>query len=204
MLQPMTYPASSGKVQRAVVPVVSLLLFTLLFAQAAAHANQSAPCNPGLLPTDVQNQLKQDYRSWKIQETTDLSQRARGRWANEKPAECPGIAVGYFESSKFLSYAVLLVPAGQANASYRLLVFSQRNGQPTYEAKLIDKLDQNGAANYFIRKTPISKFFDEPSRRKFQAHTIDGILLVDSAENEYEVDVYFWSGGRYRNEPIDY
>jgi hypothetical protein len=148
--------------------------------------------------------LKQDYRAWKIQETTDLSQRARGRWANERPAECPGIAVGYFESSKFLSHAVLLVPAGQANASYRLLVFSQRNGQPTYEAKLIDKLDQNGAADYFIRKTPISKFFDEPSRRKFQALTIDGILLVDSAENEYEVDVYFWSGGRYRNEPIDY
>jgi len=204
MLQRMTYPASSRNVPGMFVPVVSLLLFTLLFGQSAAHAKQSAPCNPGLLPTDIQNQLKQDYRSWKIQETTDLSQRARGRWANEKPAECPGIAVGYFKSSKFLSYAVLLVPAGQANASYRLLVFSQRNGQPTYEAKLIDKLDQNGAANYFIRKTPISKFFDEPSRRKFQAHTIDGILLVDSAENEYGVDVYFWSGGRYRNEPIDY
>ena len=62
----------------------------------------------------------------------------------------------------------------------------------------------SGATNFFIHTTPISKFFDEPSRKKFQAHTVDGILLVDSAENEYGVEVYFWSGGQYRHEPIDY
>jgi hypothetical protein len=29
-------------------------------------------------------------------------------------------------------------------------------------------------------------------------------LLTDSGENEYGVEVYFWSGGRYRHEPVDY
>jgi hypothetical protein len=95
-------------------------------------------------------------------------------------------------------------PSGHADGGYRFLVFSQKAGQPAYEAKLVDKLDQNGAANYFIYRTPISKFLDESSRKKFQSHTVDGILLVDSAENEYEVEVYFWSDGRYRHEPIDY
>jgi len=29
-------------------------------------------------------------------------------------------------------------------------------------------------------------------------------LLFDSAEKEYEVDVYYWSEGRYRHDPVDY
>ena len=64
------------------------------------------------------------------------------------------------------------------------MVFSQKLGQPGYEVRVLDKLDEKGAANYYIQSTPISKFFDEASRRKFQAHTKDGILLTDSGENE--------------------
>jgi hypothetical protein len=182
-----------------------LLLFTLLLGQGAAGTNQSpALCKVESLPSDIQNRLKEEYGSWKIQEPTDLSQHARERWESEKPLECPGIAVGHFESAKTPSYAILLVPTGHADRGYRFLVFSQKAGDARYEARVIDKLEQNGASNYFIHGTPISKFFDAPSRKKFQAHTVDGILLVDSAENEYGVEVYFWSGGRYRHEPIDY
>ena len=76
-------------------------------------------------------------------------------------------------------------------------------GQPSYEMRVADAGDK-GAANFFIHTAPISKFFDEPSRKKFQAHTVDGILLVDAAKNEYGVEVYFWSSGHYRHEPIDY
>jgi hypothetical protein len=189
---------------RVTVSVMFLLLSALLFGQAAAPANQSsALCKVESLPSDIQNRLKEEYSSWKIQEPADLSQRAHERWESEKPLECPGIALGHFESTKTPSYAILLVPTGHAGG-YRFVVFGQKAGQPAYETKLVDKLDQNGAANYFIHRAPISKFFDEPSRKKFQAHTVDGILLVDSAENEYGVEVYFWSGGRYRHEPIDY
>jgi len=182
-----------------------LLLLALVFDQGAGRANQSPTlCKVASLPSDIQNRLKSDFGSWKIQEPTDLSPRAHERRESEMPLECSGIAVGHFESAKTRSYAILLVPVAHADGGYRFLVFSEKAGQPTYEARLLDKLDQNGAANYFIHRTPISKFFDEPSRKKFQAHTVDGILLVDSAENEYEVEVYFWSGGRYRHEPIDY
>jgi hypothetical protein len=164
----------------------------------------ASSCKLDSLPSDVQNRLKEEYGSWKIQESADLSNHARERWESEKPPECPGIAKGHFESAKTFSYALLLVPTDHPDQGYRFLVFSQKAGQPTYEAQVVEKLDQNGASNYFMRRTPISKFFDEPSRKKFQAHTVDGILLVDSAENEYGVEVYFWSSGRYRHEPIDY
>ena len=204
-LQMITLGANRMTALRIILSVTFLSLSTLLFGQGAARANQSPTlCKVESLPSDIQNRLKEEYGSWKIQEPADLSQRARERWESEKPQECPGIAVGHFESAKTPSYAVLLVPMGHADGGYRFLVFSQKAGQPAYETRLVEKLDQNGAANYFIHRTPISKFFDEPSRKKFQAHTVDGILLVDSAENEYGVEVYFWSGGRYRHEPIDY
>jgi len=39
---------------------------------------------------------------------------------------------------------------------------------------------------------------------KFQVKASEIILLVDSAENEYETDVYFLAKGGYRHEPVDY
>ena len=184
-----------------------LLLSTPFFGpgRAGTRATQEARlCNVASLPSDVQNRLKEGYSSWKIQEPADLSQRAREAWEPKKPLACPGVAVGQFESLRTPSYAVLLVPTGHPDEGYRFLVFSQKLGQPGYEVRVLDKLDEKGAANYYIQSTPISKFFSEASRRKFQAHTKDGILLTDSGENEYGVEVYFWSGGRYRHEPIDY
>jgi hypothetical protein len=190
---------------RIVFSVMLLLLSVLFFGHGAARANEKPElCKPESLPSEIQNRLKEEYGSWKIQEPTDLSQHAREAWGPEKPLTCPGIAVGHFESAKSLSYAVLLVPTGHPDGGYRFLAFSQKLGQPSYEVRVLDKLDKKGAANYYIQSTPISKFFDEASRKKFQAHTMDGILLTDSGENEYGVEVFFWSGGRYRHEPVDY
>jgi hypothetical protein len=195
---------------RIALSLMFLLTATPTFAQQgssppapAKPSEESALCKRGSLPPDVQSRLKTEFGSWKIQEPADLSPRAHERWESEKPLACPGIAVGQFEIAKMPSYAVLLVPQVHTDAGYKFLVFSSKAGQPSYEMRVADSGD-SGAANFFIHTTPISKFFDEPSRKKFQAHTVDGILLVDSAENEYGVEVYFWSSGHYRHEPIDY
>jgi hypothetical protein len=165
---------------------------------------RSTLCKPASLPPDVQGRLKGDFGSWKVQEPADLSARARERWESEKPLACPGIAAGEFENAKTPSYAVLLVPREHTDAAgYKFLVFSPQAGQQSYRMRTADFGD-SGGANFFIHQAPIRKFFSEPSRKKFQAHTRDGILLVDSAENEYGVEVYFWSGNRYRHEPVDY
>ncbi|HET7207442.1 MAG TPA: hypothetical protein VFI95_12765 [Terriglobales bacterium] len=112
--------------------------------------------------------------------------------------------MGYFETAQTPSYALLLVPTVNADAGYRFVVFSQRPGQSDYEAELLDKLDDAGAVNYFVRGTPIGKFFGQASKKRFNAHTSDVILLFDSADKEYEVDVYYLSAGRYRHDPVDY
>jgi hypothetical protein len=190
---------------RIVFSTMFLLLSTLFFGYGSARASEKPTlCKLESLPSEIQNRLKEEYSSWKIQEPAGLSQRAREAWEPEKPLSCPGIAVGHFESAKTLSYAVLLVPTGRPDEGYRFLVFSENLSRPGYEVRVLDKLDEKGAANYYIQSTPISKFFDEASWKKFQAHTKDGILLTDSGEKEYGVEVYFWSGSRYSHEPIDY
>ena len=111
--------------------------------------------------------------------------------------------MGLFQSAKTPSYAVLLVPVDHPDAGYRFLVFRRKSQQPSYEITVVDQFDDRGASNYFIRKVPINKFFSEESKKKFQVQAIEGILMVDSAEQEYEADVYFWSNGRFQQQPVD-
>ena len=123
-------------------------------------------------------------------------------WATRQ--DCPGIAVGHFYNTQSVSYAVLLVPTNHPDTAYRFVIFSKKPNQPAYEGKHIDSADQIAAGNYFIHRAAISKFVDEVSRKKFQAHAPEGILLVDAAEKEYEVELYSWTPTGYRHEPIDY
>jgi hypothetical protein len=187
-----------------ITPLIFLLPAGLAFGQQPASKQESSLCGVDSLPAAIQHHLKQEYGSWRVQEVANLSPLAHGRWESEKPLGCPGIAVGYFESAQTLSYAFLLVPAVNAGAGYRFVVFSQQPGQSDYEAKVLGKMDEDGATNCFVRGTPIGKFFDQASKKRFNAHTKDVILLFDSAAKEYEVDVYYWSEDHYRNNPVDY
>lgn len=200
------------KVSQAILSFVLLFLPALAFGQGRSSSRASAKpsegpalCELGFLPPEVQNRLKEEFASWKIQGPVDLSPRAHERWESEKPLECPGIAVGQFENARMRSYAVLLVPQAHADPGYKFLVFTAKGSQPrSYGMEVIEQSGDSGAANFFIHKVQISKFFNEQSRRKFHVQTSEGILLIDSAENEYEADVYFWADGGYQHQPVDY
>jgi hypothetical protein len=180
----------------------------LVFVQAgppvlAKAAGEAAACNLGSLPSDILSHLKNDFGSWKIQEPENLSENARETWAGGKPPACPGIAVGLFQNAKAASYAVLLVPVDHPDAGYRFLVFGRKAGEPSYEPTVVERSDDHGASNYFIRKVPIRDFFGAESKRKFQVQAPEGIEMIDSAEKEYGAIIYFWSNGRFRQEPVD-
>ncbi len=174
-----------------------------LLPASAVAAEGPTPCNLGSLPSDIRNRLKSDFGPWKVQEPENLSEHARKTWAGKKPPACPGIAVGLFQAVKTPSYALLLVPVDHPDAGYRFLVFSRKTGLSSYEATVVEHSDDHGASNYFIRKVLISKFFGEQATRKFQVQATEGIVMTDSAAQEYEADIYFWSDGRYRQEPVD-
>ncbi len=182
--------------------VLPLIFFFLVFAlQASAHQESlAALCKS--LPSDIQRQLVEKFGSWTIQQPKDLSATARERWAAEKPLDCPGVAAGRFSDSDRPSYAVLLVPKDHPEIGYKFLVFTLTAGRESYEMTVAEQSDHDGAANLFIHRIAISRFFDESSRRKFGVAASDGILLADAGE--YETDVYFLANGGYRHQPVDY
>jgi hypothetical protein len=174
------------------------------FPLKATTAEEPTFCNPNLLPLNVQNRLKADFGSWRLQEPENLSDPAREIWTGKKPSGCPGIAVGFFQTAKEPSYAALLVPADHHDSGYRFVVFNRQPGQTAYEMTVVEKSDHHGASDHCIQKVPISEFFSGESKGKFQVQAIEAILMVDSGEQEYEADIYFWSNGRFRREPVDY
>ena len=164
-----------------------------------------ASCSQGSLPFDIQNRLKTDFGKWRIQEPETLSQHARKTWEERKLPGCPGIAIGRFLNAETSSYALLLVPVDRshADAGYRFLVISRRTGEQSYEVITVEQSDEHGASNYFIRRAPISEFFNATAKRKFHVSASEAILMVDSGDQEYEADVYFWSNGHFQQQPVD-
>ncbi len=159
-------------------------------------------CKPGSLPPEIQNRLKQDFGSWKVQQSEDLGSAARQRWESEKPMQCPGIEIGKFESARTISYALLLTSKDHGQG-YKIVAFIHKDGS-SYDMRMVEESNDGQSGSFFIHKVPITKLFNEQSRKKFHVLAREGILLVDAAENEYEADVYFWTKNGYRHEPVDY
>ena len=185
---------------RMLVLTIAGVLAASLPMSARENPDRTA-CGSEALPAAVQGQLKTAFASWKIQQAEDLSAAARKRWESMKVRECPGIAVGEFETAS-KAYAVLLVPVGHPDTAYRFLVFSTDEGQP-YHKLLVEKWDGGGAANYFVQKIHINDFFSDSWKRKLRVVANEGILFVDAGSTEYETDVYFWTKSGYQHQPVD-
>ncbi len=176
---------------------------TILTTPVAAEA-ESLVCTLTLLPTEMQRLIQINYSSWRLQDVSNLSANAKERWQSEKPLDCPGIAVGQFENMNQKSYAVLLVPANKPDTGYRLLVFTPNESHSPEAFRVVDQSDKIGASNFFVHQIQIAKVFSSEWVKKLRVATKDGILFVDAGISEYEADVYYWAGDKYRYEAIDY
>lgn len=189
--------------------LLMLLCLATCFNLAALAASKTPEkeilsCSVESFPDSVKSQLKEDLATWKIQQRDDLSYSARERWQAEKPLQCPGIAVGTFEGENSSAYAVLLVPRDRSSVGYKFFVFGPAGDAGSYGRRVVEQSKDPGAENFFIRKIPVGKFFNATSKLKFHVRTLEGILMVDAGESEYEADVYFWADGRYQQQPVDY
>lgn len=176
------------------------LIVASFLSMPSAHAISA--CDLTALPIELQQRLKTEFSSWKIQDASSLTKNARERWQSEKPLACPGIAIGNFENPTRTSYALLLVPLRNSDAAYRFVAFTP-NKEAHGDITIIESFDGPGAANGFICRVFLTQMFNADWRRKLKVVGPDGILFVDAGINEYEADVYFWSDGKYHHEPID-
>lgn len=180
---------------------VAILLAAALPTMRAARVPDDETCSAKVLPATIQSRIKADFGSWKVQESQDLSSSARGRWVSMKPLGCPGITAGQFESTDE-TYVVLLVPSAHSDTAYRLVAFS-RVGDGPYRGSVIEEWDGGGSSNFFVHKIQIKDYLSESWRRKLRVSATEGFLFADAGTAEYEIDVYFWSNGKYRHEFVD-
>jgi hypothetical protein len=157
-------------------------------------------CRVDSLPEDIRGSLSRNFSSWKIQEPTDLSARARTRWAVERPLMCPGIAAGHFQNAKSSSYALLLIPANHSSATYRLLIFTQQSGQQFYGFKAVAQGD--GAGDVFVHTVPTVRFYEATSKWVSRSRASEAVMFVDSAAQQ--ANLYIWADESYQQQQVNY
>ncbi len=186
-------------------PILRNLTLSLLLLRIVASAQESnVYCNPESVPSSIQSRLNSQFSDWKIENYTDLDKPALQRWLDEQPPACPGFATGRFHESPASSVALLLIPRSTKVTGYRFLIFTRVPGKAAYAMESIDVSSTERAAPYlFIRKVQLSKTYDLRSRRRFHIRAADGIMLVAAGRNEYEVDIFYWSNGKFQYSAID-
>jgi hypothetical protein len=185
----------------------AVLLSNSLFGSCVTlHAATGDPdellglCRTDSLPQDIRGSLSRNFSTWKIQEPTDLSPRARARWATERPLACPGIAAGHFQNAKDSSYAVLLIPASHGSDTFKLLIFTQQSGQQFYGFKAVGQAD--GASDVFVHAVPTVRFFESTSKWVSHSRVSEAVMFVDSAA--LQAAIYIWADESYQKEPVSY
>lgn len=180
---------------------------SLLLAPAVTlHATTGDPddllalCSVDSLPADIRGSLTRNFSAWKIQEPTDLSARARTRWAVERPLTCPGIAAGHFQNAKGSSYALLLIPANHGSAAFRLLIFTQQASQQFYGFKAVAQGD--GASDVFVHTVPTVRFFESTSKWVAHSRVSETVMFVDSAAQQ--ANLYIWADDSYQQQQVNY
>ena len=157
-------------------------------------------CHTDSLPDDVRSSLSRLFSGWKIQDTADLSARARTRWGEERPLSCPGMATGHFQDAKNSSYALLLIPANHSTTAYKVIVYTQQGGGKFYGFKAITQGD-GGASDIFLHTIPISRFFD-PSSKWAKSKLTEAVMVVDSAATQ--AYLYLWDDTNYDREQVNF
>ena len=109
-----------------------------LMSARSLQAQTSNPCTEVKLPTPVVELIKTKFSGWRPKQISDLAADDQQLWLKAHRDECPGMAVGHFESSDQLSYGVLLVPQSKPTGGYNLLVFNRMANGDVYVWKLLD------------------------------------------------------------------
>ena len=172
-----------------------------LHAAASEPDELLALCKMESLPQDIRSSLGRLLSNWKIQEPADLSPRARTRWGEARPLTCPGIAGGHFQDAKNASYALLLIPASNANGSYKVLIYTQQSGQQYYGFKVVAQGD-SGASDVFIQAVSTGSFPEATAHLVAHSKVKEAVMLVDSAASAASLLV--WSEGSYEREQVNY
>jgi len=179
-----------------------LAIGTLFVAIISARANSPTGsasqvpmlCEEVALPTRINELLKTKFPQWRPKQASDMSTDDQQSWLGAHEKECPGIAVGQFESADALSYAVLLVAKSEPTGGYKIVAFSRMPAGDVYALKLLDRADGETYSGRVISKADLRKYSDFDGTKSIETK-LDGVYVEWI---EKVAQLYYWSGGRYR------
>ena len=103
----------------AVLSAVNLAFVSMSAAQG------SASCDAAAAPAAIGELLKERFAEWRPKQVSDMEADEQELWLKgSNGKECPGIAVGHFESTDSLSYAFLLDPLSNPCGGHKIVVYS--------------------------------------------------------------------------------
>jgi hypothetical protein len=147
-----------------------------------------------VLPPELQTELAKTYPDSQPERLENLSEYYRQSWLKEHPNDCPGIAIGHFESKSEISYAFFLVPRPERkHPGASIVVFSRVRPTAPFVPHLVFKWDAGGFYDHsdlVISKVAAGKYGDPQV-----LIDLDGIMYEAM---EQASSLYYWKNGRYQ------
>jgi hypothetical protein len=178
--------------------IAAFVFLLALTAVSSATAQAADPCDISFLPSEIQVKLEKNYPDWQPEKLENLDTEDRPYWTEAHPNDCPGVAVGHFESKDELSYALLLVSKpDRKRPGLRIIVYSRSAPSAPYIGRLIIKWDTgvllSQDSDQVIATVPAGHYEEAIGPKKIDT-TLDGILYESMGKGAI---LYHWKNGRY-------
>jgi len=186
----------SAKTELRQVALLLAVGVMALIPAGPAGAQTSNSCAENELPSPVIDLMKAKFPGWRPEQLSDLRSDDQQLWVKAHGNQCPGTAVGHFESPDRLSYAVFLVPQSDPTGGYTLLVFNRMPSGDTYVWKLLGQARAPTYSGMVIETAPPGKYSDYEDARISVTTKLDGFYLELIEQGAF---LYYWSRGRYKS-----
>jgi len=186
------------KSNRSILVRFLVLALTLVLLGSGPQAKGADPCDVSVLPQEIQTKLEKNYPDWQPEKLENLDKEDRGLWVKAHPNDCPGIAIGHFESKTEFAYALLLVSKpDRKRPGLRILVFSRTGPSAPFVSHLISKYDTGDfyeGSDQVIATVPAGHYEEAIGPRKVQIE-LEGIWYEVMEKGAI---LYYWKNSRYQ------
>jgi hypothetical protein len=159
-----------------------------------APSQSTSPCDESTVPTTISELLKAKFPQWRPKRLSDMDADNQQLWLEGRNGkECPGSAVGHFDSTDTLSYAFLLVPQSNPTGGYKVVMFGKAADKDHYSVHVLDGAEGQTYSGLVIFRAEPGEYKDVNGKRTVRIKT--DVLYVEWIEKGAEI--FYWSAGRY-------